>query len=107
MTKQELLNKLNLREAKVAQEGDIAYFVCEEIKKYKSADGRPYQKYKGTALNEENGEPFAENLEVMAPRFIFGEPLGCLFTIKLIKGEPKADPKTGKEVRYLNWTIID
>ena len=106
MTKQELLNKLNLRAASIAKEGDEAFFICEEIKTYKSADGRPYQKYKGTALNKK-GEPFAEELEVMAPRFIFDNPLGCLFTIKLIKGEPKADSKTGKEVQYLNWTIID
>ena len=106
MTKLELLNKLKLRAAKVAQEGEIGYFICEEIKSYKTAEGRPYQKYKGTALNKE-GEPFAENLEVMAPRFIFDDPLGCLFTIKLIKGEPKIDPKTGKKVTYLNWTIID
>ena len=105
MTKLELLNKLNLRAAKVAKEGDTAFFICEEVKNYKTAEGRPYTKYKGTALNEE-GEPFAE-IEVMAPRFILGEPLGCLFTIKLIKGEPKADPKTGKEVSYLNWTIVD
>ena len=106
MTKQELLNKLNLKAAKVAKEGDTAFFIAEEVKTYKSSEGREYTKYKGTALNE-NGEPFAENLEVMAPRFIFEEPLGCLFTIKLIKGEPKVDPKTGKEVSYLNWTIID
>ena len=105
MTKEELMQKLNLRAAKVAKEGDEAFFICEEAKKYKSADGRPYTKYKGTALNKE-GEPFAE-LEVMSPRFIFEEPLGCLFTIKLIKGQPKTDPKTGKEVTYLNWTIID
>ena len=105
MTKQELIQKLNLKEAKIAKEGDIAYFVCEEVKSYKSADGRPYQRYKGTALNE-NGEPFAE-LEVMAPRFILGEPLGSLFTIQLIKGEPKADPKTGNKIQYLNWTIVD
>ena len=106
MTKQELLKKLNLREAKIAKEGDEAFFIAEEIKAYKTAEGKAYSKYKGTALNE-NGEPFAENLEVMAPRFIFDDPLGCLFKIKLIKGEPKADPKTGKEVTYLNWTIVD
>lgn len=106
MTKNELLKKLNLKEAKVAKEGDVAFFICEEIKSYKTAEGKAYSKYKGTALNEE-GEPFAENLEVMAPRFILGEPLGCLFTIKLIKGEPKSDTKTGKEVQYLNWTIVD
>lgn len=100
------MKKFNLRAAKVAQEGDIAYFVCEEVKTYKTAEGKAYSKYKGTALNE-NGEPFAENLEVMAPRFIFDDPLGCLFTIKLVKGEPKADPKTGKKVTYLNWTIVD
>ena len=105
MTKQELLKKLNLRAAKVAQEGDIAYFVCEEIKQYKTAEGKAYIKYKGTALNEE-GEPFAE-IEVMAPRFIFEEPLGCLFTIKLLNGEPKVDPKTGQKIQYLNWTIVD
>ena len=105
MTKQELINKLNLRAASIAKEGDEAFFICEEIKTYKSADGRPYTKYKGTALNK-NGEPFAE-LEVMAPRFIFDDPLGCIFTIKLLKGEPKIDPKTGKEVQYLNWTIVD
>lgn len=106
MTKQELMKKLNLRAAKVAQEGDTAFFIAEEIKSYKSADGRPYQKYKGCALNEE-GEPFAENLEVMAPRFIMDDPLGCLFTIKLLKGEPKVDPKTGQKIQYLNWTIVD
>ena len=106
MTKQELIQKLNLRAAKIAQEGSIAYFICEEIKTYKSKEGRPYTKYKGTALNEE-GEPFTENLEVMAPRFIFDEPLGCIFTIKLMKGEPKADPKTGRKIQYLNWTIVD
>lgn len=105
MTKLELMKKFNLRAAKVAQEGDIAYFVCEEVKIYKSAEGKAYSKYKGTALNEE-GEQFAE-IEVMAPRFILSDPLGCLFTIKLVKGEPKADPKTGKEVTFLNWTIID
>lgn len=106
MTKNELIQKLNLKAAKIAKEGSVAYFICEEVKNYKSADGRPYQKYKGTALNE-NGEPFAKNIEVMAPRFIFDDPLGCLFTIKLIKGQPKTDPKTGKEVQYLNWTIVD
>ena len=105
MTKQELIQKLNLKEAKIAKEGDIAFFICEEVKSYKSADGRPYQRYKGTALNE-NGEPFAE-LEVMAPRFILDDPLGCIFTIQLIKGEPKADPKTGNKIQYLNWTIVD
>ena len=99
------MQKLNLKAAKVAKEGDEGYFICEEVKNYKSADGRHYTRYKGTALNNE-GEPFAE-IEVMAPRFILGEPLGCLFTIKLMKGEPKVDPKTGKEVRYLNWTIVD
>lgn len=106
MTKTELIKKLNVKAAKVAKEGDIAYFICEEVKIYKSAEGKSYTRYKGTALNE-NGEEFAENIEVMAPRFIFDDPLGCLFTIKLLKGEPKADPKTGKEVTYLNWTIID
>ena len=106
MTKNELMKKLNLKEAKIAKEGDTAFFICKEIKTYKSADGRPYQKYKGCALNE-NGEEFADNIEVMAPRFIFDEPLGCLFTIKLLKGQPKTDPKTGKEVNYLNWTIVD
>lgn len=105
MTKQELIQKLNLKAAKVAKEGDEAFFICKEVKTYKTADGRPYTKYKGTALNE-NGESFAE-LEVMAPRFIFEEPLGCLFTIKLLKGEPKADPKTGQKIQYLNWTIVD
>ena len=105
MTKEELIKKLNLRAAKVAKEGDTAYLICEEIKTYNSKEGKPYTRYKGTAINEE-GEPFAE-IEVMAPRFILGEPLGCLFTIKLLKGEPKADPKTGKEVQYLNWTIVD
>lgn len=106
MTKEELLNKLNLKAAKVAKEGDEAFFICEEIKTYKSSDGRSYLKYKGTALNKE-GEEFAKELEVMAPRFIMSEPLGCLFNIKLLKGEPKANPKTGKEVQYLNWTIVD
>ena len=106
MTKQELIQKLNLRAAKVAQEGDEGYFICEEIKSYKTADGKAYCRYKGTALNED-GKEFATNLEVMAPRFILGEPLGCLFTIKLIKGEPKVDPKTGQKIQYLNWTIID
>lgn len=106
MTKEELIKKLNLRAAKVAQEGDTAYFICEEVKNYKSTNNKPYQKYKGTALNE-NGEPFAENLEVMAPRFILSDPLGCLFEIKLIKGEPKVDPKTGQKIQYLNWTIVD
>lgn len=106
MTKNELMKKLNLKAAKVAKEGDEAYFICEEVKNYKTPEGKAYCRYKGTALNE-NGEPFAENLEVMAPRFIFDNPLGCLFTIKLIKGQPKTDPKTGKEVQYLNWTIVD
>lgn len=106
MTKQELLNKLNLKAARIAKEGDEAFFICKEVKNYKSADGKTYQRYKGTALNED-GKEFAKNLEVMAPRFILSDPLGCIFTIKLIKGEPKADPKTGKEVTYLNWTIID
>ena len=105
MTKSELMQKLNLKAAKVAQEGDTAFFVCNEVKNYKSAEGKAYCRYKGTALNEE-GEEFA-NIEVMAPRFILSDPLGCIFTIKLLKGEPKADPKTGKEVRYLNWTIVD
>ena len=105
MTKNELIKKLNVKAAKIAKEGDTAFFICEEIKNYKSKDGRPYTRYKGTALNE-NGEQFAE-LEVMAPRFILDNPLACLFTIKLIKGEPKADNKTGKEVQYLNWTIVD
>ena len=106
MTKQELIQKLNLKEARVAKEGDVAFFICNEVKSFTSKEGKAFTKYKGTALNE-NGEPFAENLEVMAPRYIFEEPLGCLFTIKLMKGEPKADPKTGKEVKYLNWTIVD
>ena len=106
MTKNELIKKLNLRAANVAQEGDEAFFICKEVKSFTSKEGKVFKKYKGTALNE-NGEPFAENLEVMAPRFIFDDPLGCLFTIKLTKGEPKVDPKTGKEVTYLNWTIID
>lgn len=105
MTKNELMKKLNLRAAKVAQEGSVAYFICEEIKSFTSKEGKAFIKYKGTALNE-NGEQFAE-IEVMAPRFILSDPLGCLFTIQLKKGEPKADPKTGKEVTYLNWTIID
>lgn len=106
MTKLELIKKLNLKEASVAKEGDEAFFIAEEVKIYKSAEGKTYTKYKGTAINK-NGEPFAENLEVMAPRFIMDDPLGCLFTIKLIKGEPKVDPKTGKKITYLNWTIID
>lgn len=106
MTKQELIKKLNLREAKIAKEGDEAYFICNEVKSFTSKEGKSFIKYKGTAINE-NGEEFANNIEVMAPRFILGEPLGCLFTIKLMKGEPKADPKTGKEVNYLNWTIVD
>lgn len=105
MTKQELLNKLNLRAAKVAQEGDTAFFICNEVKDFTSKEGKAFSKYKGTALNE-NGEPFAE-IEVMAPRFIMDDPLGCLFTIQLIKGEPKADPKTGNKIQYLNWTIVD
>ena len=105
MTKKELIKKLNLRAANVAKEGDEAFFICEEVKSFTSKEGKPYTRYKGTALNE-NGEQFAE-LEVMAPRFIMDDPLGCLFTIKLIKGEPKADPKTGNEITYLNWTIID
>ena len=105
MTKNELMKKLNVKAAKVAKEGDEAFFICNEVKQYKSADGKAYCRYKGTALNEE-GEPFAE-IEVMAPRFIFDDPLGCLFTIKLMKGEPKADPKTGNKIQYLNWTIID
>ena len=105
MTKEELMKKLNVKAAKVAKEGDEAFFICNEVKQYKSADGKAYCRYKGTALNEE-GEPFAE-IEVMAPRFIFDDPLGCLFTIKLMKGEPKADPKTGNKIQYLNWTIID
>ena len=104
MTKQELLNKLNLKEAHIAKEGDEAFFICTEIKNYKSKDGKAYCRYKGTALNKE-GEEFSNNIEVMAPRFIFEEPLGCLFTIKLLKGEPKADPKTGQKIQYLNWTI--
>ena len=106
MTKNELLNKLNLKAAQIAKEGDEAFFICNEVKTFTSKEGKPYTRYKGTALNE-NGEPFAENLEVMAPRFILSDPLGCLFTIKLIKCEPKADPKTGKEVTYINWTIVD
>ena len=106
MTKEELIKKLNLRAAKVAQEGDEAYFIAEEVKSFTSKEGKAFTKYKGTALNKE-GEPFAENIEVMAPRFILSDPLGCIFTIKLMKGEPKADPKTGKNVTYLNWTIID
>lgn len=106
MTKLELMKKLNVKAAKIAKEGDEAFFICTEVKDFTSKEGKKYIKYKGTALNE-NGEPFAENLEVMAPRFIFDDPLGCLFTIKLMKGEPKADPKTGKEVTYLNWTIVD
>ena len=105
MTKEELIQKLNLRAAKVAQEGDTAFFIVEEVKSYQTAEGKHYTKYKGTALNE-NGEPF-KNLEVMAPRFILSDPLGCLFTIKLVKGEPKVDPKTGQKIQYLNWTIID
>ena len=105
MTKKELLNKLNLRAAKVAKEGDEAFFICKEVKSFTSKEGKAFMKYKGTALNEE-GEEFAD-LEVMAPRFILDDPLGCLFTIKLTKGEPKVDPKTGKEVNYLNWTIVD
>lgn len=106
MTKQELIQKLNVKAAHIAKEGDEAFFIAEEVKIYKSAEGKTYTKYKGTALNKENGEPFAE-LEVMAPRFIFDDPLGCLFTIKLINGEPKVDPKTGKKITYLNWTIVD
>lgn len=106
MTKEELIKKLNLKEAQIAKEGDEAFFVCEEVKTYKTAEGKAYCRYKGTAINED-GKEFAKNLEVMAPRFIFDDPLGCLFTIKLVKGEPKADPKTGKEVTFLNWTIID
>lgn len=106
MTKNELMKKLNLKAAKVAQEGDEAYFVCEEVKNYKTAEGKAYCRYKGTALNED-GKEFAKNLEVMAPRFILSDPLGCIFTIKLMKGEPKADPKTGQKIQYLNWTIID
>lgn len=106
MTKQELLNKLNLKAARIAKEGDTAFFIAEEVKQYKTPEGKAYCRYKGTALNEE-GEPFIENLEVMAPRFIFDDPLGCLFTIKLMKGEPKADPKTGQKIQYLNWTIVD
>lgn len=106
MTKEELIKKLNLKEAQIAKEGDEAFFICEEIKTYKTAEGKAYCRYKGTAINED-GKEFAKNLEVMAPRFIMDDPLGCLFTIKLIKGEPKADPKTGKEVTFLNWTIID
>lgn len=99
------MKKLNLKEAKVAKEGDTAFFICEEVKSFTSKEGKAYCRYKGTALNE-NGEEFAE-LEVMAPRFILSDPLGCIFTIKLMKGEPKADPKTGKEIQYLNWTIVD
>ena len=106
MTKEELCKKLNVKSAKIAKEGDEAFFICVEVKSFTSKEGKAFMKYKGTALNE-NGEEFAKDLEVMAPRFIFEEPLGCLFTIKLIKGEPKADPKTGKKITYLNWTIID
>ena len=104
MTKEELMKKLNLKEAKIAKEGDTAFFICNEVKTYKTSDGRSYIRYKGTALNED-GKEFAKDLEVMAPRFIFEEPLGCIFTIKLMKGEPKANPKTGKEVSYLNWKL--
>lgn len=106
MTKEELLNKLNVKAAHIAKEGDEAFFVCKEVKSFTSKEGKTFIKYKGTALNE-NGEEFAKDLEVMAPRFIMDEPLGCLFTIKLMKGEPKADPKTGQKIQYLNWTIID
>ena len=106
MTKNELIKKLNLKSANIAKEGDTAFFIAKEIKSFTSKEGKQYTKYKGTALNE-NGEMFAENLEVMAPRFIMDEPLGCLFTIKLIKGEPKVDPKTGQKIQYLNWTIVD
>ena len=105
MTKEEIIKKLNLKAAKVAKEGDEAYFICKEAKNYKTPEGKAYCRYKGTALNED-GKEFA-NIEVMAPRFILSDPLGCLFTIKLIKGEPKVDPKTGQKIQYLNWTIVD
>lgn len=105
MTKEEIMKKLNLKSANIAKEGDEAFFICEEIKAFTSKEGKTFTKFKGTALNKE-GESFAD-LEVMAPRFIMDDPLGCLFTIKLMKGEPKADPKTGKKITYLNWTIID